>query len=290
MQGEAALRRIDEIATIADELGSIVPTRGWTKYALKILVKLQELSIELSDDPFVRMDATLADIEWKVSKPEFKPADDLTDEEKAQGFYFREVNGNAIKFSSETGEPIDGQPKAFGVDDLQSMIDNARAKIEAQKEKAAESVRRNREHPRKGYMTCEEPVTFANAGETTKDHLGRDVTHFNHDEDTMEITSPVKVQDVTGNEFEIVPGSIEHLTVFAANGVGRGLDAADGLADQVGGSPESWKHCKGIAKVVGIDGTEREADIHWFESKECGQLEWKIKQFVEDMDESQVYW
>jgi len=283
MQSEAAVRRIDEIATIADELGAIVPKRGWTKYALKILAKLKNLSAELGEDPEARMDATLGDLEWKVSVPEFHPADDLTDEEKAQGYYFREVNGNAIKFNSETGEPMEGQPKAFGVDDLQKMIDDARAAITARQEEALK-------HERKGYMVSENKVTFENAGEVTKDTRGRDVTHFNHSEDEMEITSNVKVEDPSGDSFEIIPGTIKHLTIFAANNVGRGLDAAKGLSEQVGGSPESWKHCKGIGKVVGMDGVEREADIHWFESAECGQLEWKIKQFAEDMDESQVYW
>ena len=290
MLSEAAVRRVDEIGAIAEELGAIVPARGWTKYALKILVKLQNLSMELDEPEDARMDATLGDLDWKVSAPKFKPADDLTEEEKEQGYYFRMVNGNAIKFSSETGEPMEGQPKAFGVNDLQEMINNARAAIEARQEQAKEQERAEQQHSRKGYMTCEEPVEFPNAGEVTKDNLSRGVTHFNHDEDTMNITDSVKVEDPSGDSFEIVPGTIEHLTIFAAHNVGRGLDAAQGLSQQVGGKPESWKHCKGIGRVVGKDGVEREADIHWFESKECGQLEWKIKQFVEDMDEGQIYW
>ena len=284
MLSPATERRIDEMIAISDELGAIVPVQGWTKYALSILARLQNLAIEL-DSAYdeTRMDATLGELEWKVSEPKFKPANDLTEEEKAQGYYFRNVNGDNIKFNAETGEPMDGQPKAFGVDSLQEMINNARANVEARKEREAALQR-------KGSMTCEEKVAFENEGEVTKDSRGRDVTHFNHDEDTMNVTDEMIVKDADGNEYRILAGSIEHLTIFASENVGRGLDAAAGLSVQVGGSPESWKHSKGVGKVLCADGEVREADLHWFESKECGQLEWKVKQLVEDMDESQIYW
>lgn len=286
MLSEAVRQQIDEMIAISDELGAIVPRHGWTKYARSALRRLQDLSVSVFNSPEIRIDAKLSDI----ARFKGTPPTGLTDEERAQGFYVRDVDGNAVKFSSETYLPMEGQPKAFGANSLQEMVDNARSAIEARNEQAQARRAALSEHPRKGYMTCEEPVEFQNVGETTKDTKGRDVTHFNHDEETMTVTSEVRVEDGQGRRFTILPGPIEHLTIFASAEVGRGLDAAQGLSEQVGGSPESWKHSKGIGRVVTADGEEREADIHWFESRECGQLEWKIKQFVEDMDESQVYW
>lgn len=281
MLSEAVKQQIDEMIAISDELGMIVPEHGWTKYARSVLRRLQDLSLNVFGVKEIHVDAKLSDI---VSIKGTPPTD-LTDEERKQGFYIRDVNGNPVKFSSEDYLPMKGQPKAFGANSLQEMIDNARSVIESRNEQAQARQASISEHPRKGYMVCEEPVEFSNAGEVTKDSRGRNVTHFNHDEETMAVTIEMQVEDGQGGKFTILPGPIEHLTVFAADGVGRGLDAAAGLSAQVGGSPESWKHSKGIGRVLCPDGEVCEADIHWFESKECGQLEWKVKQLAEDMDE-----
>lgn len=143
---------------------------------------------------------------------------------------------------------------------------------------------------RKGEMKCEESVEFEKSGSITKDKLGRVVTHFNHDENTMKITKQIKVDGKIGNEYKICREPIEHLTVFASDSVGRGVDQREKLSEQVGGIPNKWKHVKGIGTVVGKDGKKHKADIHWFENPESGQVCWKIKQFVEDMDESEIYW
>lgn len=128
-QGE---RQLDEMAAISEELGAIVPNNGWTPYARKILLRLQELSISLFGQSEVREDASIGEI--LAARKNTALPDDLTEQEKAQGYYFRTVNGNSIKFSSETGLPVDGQPKAFGAQDLQEMVDNALASIEAKRE------------------------------------------------------------------------------------------------------------------------------------------------------------
>ena len=136
-------RRIDEMIIIADELGVIVPHKGWTKYALTILARLQELADGLSEQ--YRLDSSLADIMAAKSRETAKAnlPDDLTADEIAQGYYFRTVNGNIIKFSSETGLPIDGQPKAMGADDLQEMISNAIATAEAKKTSGTANTSKN---------------------------------------------------------------------------------------------------------------------------------------------------
>ena len=129
MLSEAVGRQIDEMIVISDELGVIVPKHGWTKYARTVLRRLQDLSMTVFDGQDVRADAKLGDVA-NIIGPKLSPPSDLTEEEKAQGYYFRMVNGNNIKFSSETWLPMDGQPKALGADSIQEMIDNARAAIE----------------------------------------------------------------------------------------------------------------------------------------------------------------
>jgi len=143
---------------------------------------------------------------------------------------------------------------------------------------------------RKGKMVPEVKVEYSNAGAVMRDKVGKPVTHFNHDEEKMRVTKQVRVSDPDGNKYKICRGEIEHLTVFAGNGTSAPLRVEDKLIEQSGGKSGSWKHCKGIGMVVGPDGKQRKADLHWFESPEVGQTRWKIKQFAEDMDESKIYW
>lgn len=143
---------------------------------------------------------------------------------------------------------------------------------------------------RKTGMKCEVPVEFAKPGSIEKDKFGRSVTHFNHDENVMVITKQIRVKDKIGGRYKICREPIEHLTVFASKDVGKGVAQSERLSEQVGGDKEKWKHVKGIGTVVDENGNKRKADIHWFENPESGQVGWKIKQFLEDMDESTIYW
>jgi len=133
MLSKQAERQVDEMVAISEELGAIVPNRGWTPYARKILLRLQELSITLFGSSEVREDASIGEI--LSAKKNAALPDDLTEQEKTQGYYFRTVNGNNIKFSSETGLPVDGQPKALGASDIQEMVENALASLEAKRDK-----------------------------------------------------------------------------------------------------------------------------------------------------------
>lgn len=226
-------------------------------YKQKLLGMLQILSLEIGEID-VREDATI----------------DLS--KFAGGHWVTTDDGNRI-FVDKDGKPIAGNPYVL------QAISGA-----ADKQANREAVRKK--YPRKGEMVCENKVDYENHGAITKDSLGRKVTHFNHDEDTMKVTRQVKVEDALGNKYKICREPIEHLTVFAAKDVGRGLDVADKLKEQSGGSADSWKHVKGIGTVVDKDGNKRKADLHWFESPETGQVGWKIKQFVEDMEEEDKYW
>jgi len=267
MLSKATESQLDSIIALAKELGVVLPEKGWTEYAAKLSRKLSECGEALNRES--REDGMF---------------------EAFRDAWITTENGHKIHIGEE-GDPDKGNPHVL--ESIKGAIDRKEAeesekKAEAEKRRAKIKVRA--EHPRKGDMVCEDKVTFDNANTMSKDKYGRTITHFNHDEDTMKVTSQIPVSDGTGTGYKICRGEIEHLTIFAADGVGRGLDAANGLADQVGGAAASWKHVKGIGTVVGKDGVQRKADLHWFESPEAGQLEWKIKYFLEDMDESQIYW
>ncbi len=250
MSSEVVEKRIEEISTIVEELGHIIPRDGWTDYAIGLLARLQKLAIILDDED------TRADGMFEA----FKNA------------WITTKGGDHIHIGDD-GDPDMGNPH---------VLDYIRDRVEEDETR--------KKYPRKRDMVCESKVSFDKPGSVTTDKLGRTINHFNHDEDVMKVTRSVMIKGENGVEFKMYPGEIKHLTVFAAKDIGWGLEKAKYLAKQVGGPEDSWKHVKGIGKVVNAYGQEFEADIHWFESPEHGQVGWKIKQFREDMDESEVYW
>lgn len=226
-------------------------------YKQKLLGKLQRASLKIGEINFRE------DVSIDLSK-------------FAGGKWVTTDDGNRI-FLDKDGNPVAGNPYV-----LQAISGAA--------DKKADREAAKQKHPRKNEMVCEDKVEYENHGAITKDSIGKPVTHFNHDEDTMQITRQIKVEDALEKKYKICREPIEHLTVFAAKDVGRGLDVADKLAKQVGGTADSWKHVKGIGTVVDSEGNKRKADIHWFESPEVGQTRWKIKQFVDDMSDEDRYW
>lgn len=246
----------DKIIDICNELKALLSNDGaFTFYVLNLFGKLQMLSLQFGG---VREDAGI----------------DLS--KYAGGHWVTSDDGHKI-YVDKDGNPVAGNPYVL------------EAIAGAANKKASEAEMAKR-FPRKGEMVCEKRVSFENPGRNTQDSLGRTVTHFNHDEDVMEVTRQVKVEDALGDQYKICREPIEHLTVFAADGVGRGLDVAEKLAAQAGGSVKSWKHVKGIGTVVDNNGQKRKADIHWFESPEAGQVRWKIKQFMDEMTDEEMYW
>lgn len=143
---------------------------------------------------------------------------------------------------------------------------------------------------RKGKMKPEIPVTFKNPKVLNKDKAGGVISHFNHDEDIMDVTKGFPLMDECADSYNLCVGKIEHLTVYAGKGTDVKLGVADSIARQHGGKPEDWKHVKGMGKVKGKDGNIEEADIHWFENENIGQVRWKIKQKRSEMGESSIYW
>lgn len=143
---------------------------------------------------------------------------------------------------------------------------------------------------RKGDMKPETPVTFKNPKEIVLSKDKRPITHFNHDDEEMEVAKGIKMRDEYMDVYELCPGKIKHLTVFAGKGAKDKLGVAKYVVEQFGGKAEDWKHVKGMGMVKGRDGKEVEADIHWYENENIGQAGWKIKQYRSEMGEGQIYW
>ncbi len=173
-------------------------------------------------------------------------------------------------YIGEDGNPEKGNPHLLAA--IEGAIENTEKKA------------------RKDDMKCEKPVTYEKSGAITKSKDGWRITHFDHDENEMNVTRQVYVQDQAGQNYKVCRGKIEHLTVFAAGDMERQVDIAEDLSEHCGGKPDEWKHVKGIGTVVDMNGKQKRADLHWFENPETGQVGWKIKQFLEEMDESQIYW
>jgi len=76
-------------------------------------------------------------------------------------------------------------------------------------------------------------------------------------------------------DFEIV-GPIEHAETFAS---GREIREIVRLNRIYGRG--RWRKRKGIAHVRLRNGEIRRAELHWYEASGIGQLEFKIKRFLD---------
>ena len=75
--------------------------------------------------------------------------------------------------------------------------------------------------------------------------------------------------------FEIV-GEIEDIETFAT---GRGIRELARLNRVYGRG--RWRKRKGKATIRLSDGTERIAELHWYEASGIGRKEFKIKQYLD---------
>ncbi|MBV9950167.1 MAG: hypothetical protein JOZ69_25225 [Myxococcales bacterium] len=74
--------------------------------------------------------------------------------------------------------------------------------------------------------------------------------------------------------FEVVGPILNQETIAT----GRGIRELLRLRRAYGGT--RWRKRKGVAKIRLRDGTERTAEIHWYEAHGIGCKEFKIKRFV----------
>jgi hypothetical protein len=75
--------------------------------------------------------------------------------------------------------------------------------------------------------------------------------------------------------FEII-GPITDIETIAS---GQGVRSRDALRKKYG--PGRWRKMKGKAKVRLEGGTEREAEVHWYEAHGIGKKDYKIKRFLD---------
>ena len=76
-------------------------------------------------------------------------------------------------------------------------------------------------------------------------------------------------------KFEII-GTIEHVEIIAVGGRIRDIMR---LQKQFGAG--RWRKLKGVAVIRLDDGTERRAELHWYEAHGIGRRKIKVKQFLD---------
>lgn len=87
----------------------------------------------------------------------------------------------------------------------------------------------------------------------------------------------------TGKTYHFMEGtSISQVEVFAGKGVRNKLreQVAAGLSNHYGGRPRDWKHVKGIGTIE-AGGRVRTAEVHWFEARGVGRVEFKVKEWLD---------
>lgn len=111
------------------------------------------------------------------------------------------------------------------------------------------------------------------------------VSRFETKNGTMKINSELSVK--TGKKKKssaIIKANSEITNVesFAGKGADKPLVKAGTIAKQYGGKPKDWSHKTGNTTVTAKDGTQRKAEVHWFENDEIGQCGWKVKHYIEE--------
>lgn len=98
-------------------------------------------------------------------------------------------------------------------------------------------------------------------------------------------TKNYDIRDPETNElFHFAEGTrIQDSEVFAGKGAKKPLksEVAQGLAEQIGGSPSKWQHCKGHG-IIDYYGEERPAEVHWFQEETVGKHKFKIKRWEDE--------
>lgn len=88
----------------------------------------------------------------------------------------------------------------------------------------------------------------------------------------------------TGEYFQFVGGTrIQNSEVFAGKGTKHPLHpgVAEGLSEQIGGTPSKWQHCKGHG-IIDYYGEERAAEVHWFQEETVGKVKFKVKRWKDE--------
>ena len=173
---------------------------------------------------------------------------------------FRNINGNNIPFTKEEGtdrgKPLGGQLKALGMESdspkVKKMLDNAL----------------------KDVMSPDNKERIVS---------GQKVTNFHRSDDAVLITKKMEIKDdTTGGKVKLDVGEITNCRVFAGKDADDDFRIADELVKRFPNTKkEDWKHTKGFGYVIDKDGNKRLANIHWIEHENFGQIDWKVKKYLE---------
>lgn len=153
-------------------------------------------------------------------------------------------------------DPADGKRKCQNVHTKKWTSAEDRAKIETRKKAGLMSPSRRRYKP--------DVVIGKSVGAKAKNY------------DVLDPES--------GEYFNFVQDTrIQNVEAFAGKGVKRPLrpEVAEGLSEQIGGSPDNWQHCKGNG-VIDYHGEERWAEVHWFQEESVGKVKFKVKRWIDE--------
>lgn len=87
----------------------------------------------------------------------------------------------------------------------------------------------------------------------------------------------------TGKIYHFAEGSdISHIEVFAGKGTRNKLSpkVVHGLSKEYGVGTRGWQHAKGLGTIQLSNGKRTTAEVHWFQHKDVGRVEFKIKEWL----------
>lgn len=86
----------------------------------------------------------------------------------------------------------------------------------------------------------------------------------------------------SGRYYPFAEGTrIRNPKVFAGKGGVKSLrqEVMSGLAEQFGGKPTEWQHCKGFG-TLDCDGEYCDAEVHWFQEPTVGKHKFRVKKWL----------
>lgn len=194
------------------------------------------------------------------------------------------TDGDEVKWITVNGAhiPLDeeGAAKAGG-------------ELKGKKFSKAKSETSNRESPKKDILknnsgNKEKPIDNSSENNTIKSTSITEkpgvkktkVTNFKTENGVMEVTEETKAKLGATGFAKIVKGQITDIETFAGKGAKKPMELAEKFAATYGGSAGDWMHSTGNGRIKFADGTEKNAEIHWFECEGIGQTKWKIKKYT----------
>lgn len=95
----------------------------------------------------------------------------------------------------------------------------------------------------------------------------------------------IVIDKSTGEEYYFVEGTrLQNVQVFAGKGGTKPLreEVSQGLAEEFGGLPDEWQHCKAKG-WLDVDGEQIRAEVHWFQNGST-KVKFKVKKWLYDED------